>query len=146
MIYNKEEIEQFIPHRDPFLFVDSVIELEPEVRIMASKRFGKELDFFRGHFPENPIVPGVILLEALAQAGGILFASSYPEKIREKGRFNVYLMGVENVKFRKPVLPGDNVKLEVKLLKNRLRGLKFSGEAFVGKNKVAEAQILAAIV
>jgi 3-hydroxyacyl-[acyl-carrier-protein] dehydratase len=146
MIYNKEEIENFIPHRDPFLFVDSVIELEPEVRIIASKRFGNELDFFRGHFPGNPIVPGVILLEALAQAGGILFASSYPEKIREKGRFNVYLMGVENVKFRKPVLPGDNVKLEVKLLKNRLRGLKFSGEAFVGKNKVAEAQILAAIV
>ncbi len=146
MIYNKEEIENFIPHRDPFLFVDSVIELEPEVRIIASKRFGKELDFFRGHFPGNPIVPGVILLEALAQAGGILFASSYPEKIREKGRFNVYLMGVEKVRFRKPVLPGDNVKLEVKLLKNRLRGLKFSGEAFVGKNKVAEAQILAAIV
>lgn len=146
MIYNKEEIKNFIPHRDPFLFVDSVIELEPEVRIIASKRFGNELDFFRGHFPGNPIVPGVILLEALAQAGGILFASSYPEKIKEKGRFNVYLMGVESVKFRKPVLPGDNVKLEVKLLKNRLRGLKFSGEAFVGKNKVAEAQIIAAIV
>lgn len=146
MIYNKEEIQKFIPHRDPFLFIDSVIELEPEVRIIASKRFGNELDFFRGHFPGNPIVPGVILLEALAQAGGILFASSYPEKIKEKGRFNVYLMGVENVKFRKPVLPGDNVKLEVKLLKNRLRGLKFSGEAFVGKSKVAEAQILAAIV
>ncbi|HEX9665171.1 MAG TPA: 3-hydroxyacyl-ACP dehydratase FabZ [Thermodesulfobacteriota bacterium] len=146
MIYNKEEIKNFIPHRDPFLFVDSVIELEPEVRIVASKRFGDELDFFRGHFPGNPIVPGVILLEALAQAGGILFASSYPEKIKEKGRFNVYLMGVESVKFRKPVLPGDNVKLEVKLLKNRLRGLKFSGEAFVGKNKVAEAQIIAAIV
>jgi beta-hydroxyacyl-ACP dehydratase FabZ len=146
MIYNKEEIKNFIPHRDPFLFVDSVIELEPEVRIIASKRFGDELDFFRGHFPGNPIVPGVILLEALAQAGGILFASSYPEKIKEKGRFNVYLMGVESAKFRKPVLPGDNVKLEVKLLKNRLRGLKFSGEAFVGKNKVAEAQIIAAIV
>ncbi len=146
MIYNKEEIENFIPHREPFLFVDTVIELEPEVRITASKRFGGELDFFRGHFPGNPIVPGVILLEALAQAGGILFASSYPEKIREKGKFNVYLMGVESVKFRKPVLPGDNVKLEVKLLKNRLRGLKFSGEAFVGKNKVAEAQILAAVV
>lgn len=146
MIYNKEEIENFIPHREPFLFVDTVIELEPEVRITASKRFGDELDFFKGHFPGNPIVPGVILLEALAQAGGILFASSYPEKIREKGKFNVYLMGVESVKFRKPVLPGDNVKLEVKLLKNRLRGLKFSGEAFVGKNKVAEAQILAAVV
>lgn len=146
MIYNKEEIKNFIPHRDPFLFVDGVIELEPEVRIVASKRFGHESDFFRGHFPGNPIVPGVILLEALAQAGGILFASSYPEKIKEKGRFNVYLMGVESVKFRKPVVPGDNVKLEVKLLKNRLRGLKFHGEAFVGKNKVAEAQILAAIV
>jgi len=146
MIYNKEEIKNFLPHRDPFLFVDSVIELEPEVRIIASKRFGTELDFFKGHFPGNPIVPGVILLEALAQAGGILFASSYPEKIKEKGRFNVYLLGVESVKFRKPVLPGDNVKLEVKLLKNRLRGLKFSGEAFVGKNKVAEAQILAAVV
>jgi 3-hydroxyacyl-[acyl-carrier-protein] dehydratase len=146
MIYNKEEIKNFIPHRDPFLFVDSVIELEPEVRIIASKHFGNELDFFRGHFPGNPIVPGVILLEALAQAGGILFASSYPERIKEKGRFNVYLMGVESVKFRKPVLPGDNVKLEVKLLKKRLRGLKFSGEAFVGKSKVAEAQILAAIV
>lgn len=146
MIYNKEQIKSFIPHRDPFLFVDSVIELEPEVKIIASKRFGSELDFFRGHFPGNPIVPGVILLEALAQAGGVLFASSFPEKIREKGGFNVYLMGADAVKFRKPVLPGDDVRLEVKILKNRLRGLKFSGEAFVGDAKVAEAQILAAIV
>jgi len=146
MIYGVEEIKRFLPHREPFLFVDSVLELEPEVRILATKKFGRDIDFFKGHFPGNPIVPGVILLEALAQAGGILVASSYEDKLKEKGDFKIYLMGVEEVKFRKPVFPGDEVKREVTLLKNRLRGLKFKGEAYVENSKVVEAQFLAAII
>ncbi len=146
MIYNKAEIKKFLPHREPFLFVDSVIELVPEVRILAVKSFGREVEFFRGHFPGNPIVPGVILIEALAQAGVILVSSSYSERLKEKGDFNVYLMGVDGVRFRKPVLPGDTVDLHVKLLNNRLRGTKFKGEAYVGNDKVAEAQFLGAIL
>ncbi len=145
MIYNKEEIKKFLPHREPFLFVDSVIELVPEVRILAVKSFGREVEFFRGHFPGNPIVPGVILIEALAQAGVILVASSYTERLKEKGDFNVYLLGVDNVRFRKPVFPGDTVNLDVKLLNNKLRGTKFKGEAYVGNDKVAEAQFLGAV-
>lgn len=146
MIYSVEEIKRFLPHREPFLFVDSVLELEPEVRILATKNFERDIDFFKGHFPGNPIVPGVILLEALAQAGGILVASSYEDKLKEKGDFKIYLMGVEEVKFRKPVFPGDSVRLEVTLLKNRFRGLKFKGEAYVENTKVVEAQFLAAII
>jgi len=145
MIYNKDEIKKFLPHREPFLFVDSVIELVPEVRILAVKSFGREIEFFRGHFPGNPIVPGVILIEALAQAGVILVASSYTERLKEKGDFNVYLLGVDNVRFRKPVFPGDTVNLDVKLLNNKLRGTKFKGEAYVGNDKVAEAQFLGAV-
>ncbi|MER3446856.1 MAG: 3-hydroxyacyl-[acyl-carrier-protein] dehydratase FabZ [Candidatus Dadabacteria bacterium] len=138
MIMNEEEIKRFLPHREPFLFIDGVLEMEPGERIVAIKRFRPQEEFFRGHFPGNPVVPGVIIVEALAQAGGILVYATDPEFKRIPA-----LVGLENVKFRKPVLPGMEVKLNVWILKRRAQMWKMRGEAFIEDTKVSEADILA---
>lgn len=143
---NKEEIKNYLPHRDPFLFVDKVLEMECNSQIVAVKRFDQEEDFFRGHFPGNPIVPGVIMVEALAQAGGILAYASYREEIGSLDEFDVYLMGLDNVRFRKPVGPGDEVELHVEIVRKRSSVLKLRGEATVRGHIVAEADILATFV
>jgi 3-hydroxyacyl-[acyl-carrier-protein] dehydratase len=140
MIISGEEIKRFLPHREPFLFIDGVLEMEPGKRIVAVKRFRSEEEFFRGHFPGNPVVPGVIIVEALAQAGGIL---AYATVLKVKKM--PALVGLENVKFRKPVLPGMEVKLNVQILKRRAQMWKMKGEAFVEDMKVAEAEILASL-
>jgi 3-hydroxyacyl-[acyl-carrier-protein] dehydratase len=141
MIMTGEEVKRFLPHREPFLFIDGVVEIESGVRILAVKRFRPEEEFFKGHFPGNPIVPGVIIIEALAQAGGILAYSTDPEVKKIPA-----LVGLENVKFRKPVLPGMEVNLDVQILKRRAQMWKMKGEAFVGGLKVAEAEILASLL
>ena len=141
-IMDKEQIKRLIPHREPFLFVDKVIDLEPGVRILAVKRFDPEDYFFEGHFPGKPIVPGVIIVESLAQAGAILVYASQMEELRGK---QPALVGLENVKFRKPVLPSDEVKLQVQILKKRSQMWRMQGEAFVGEAKVSEAEILASL-
>lgn len=138
MIMNEEDIKRFLPHREPFLFVDSVLEMEPGERIVAVKRFSPEEEFFRGHFPGNPVVPGVIIVEALAQAGGILAYATDPEFKKIPA-----LVGLENVKFRRPVLPDTEVKLSVRIIKRRAQIWKMKGEAFVEDIKVSEADILA---
>lgn len=140
MIMGREEIEKFLPHREPFLFVEGVLELEVGKRIVAVKRFRPEEEFFRGHFPGNPVVPGVIIVEALAQAGGILAFATSPEN-----KNIPVLVGLENVKFRKPVLPSMEVMLDVQILKRRAQMWKMRGEAFVEDIKVAEAEILASL-
>jgi len=142
MLMDLEQIKQFIPHREPFLFLDGVVEIEAGTRILAVKRFGPEDGFFKGHFPGNPIVPGVIVIESLAQAGAVLVYASYPGELRGK---QPALVGLENVRFRKPVLPQDEVKLYVEILKKRSQMWKMKGEAFVGDTKVAEAEILASL-
>ena len=140
MIMSRAEIKKFLPHRDPFLFIDVVLELEPGERIVALKRFKPEEGFFRGHFPGNPVVPGVIIVEALAQAGGILAYVTDPEVKKIPA-----LVGLDNVKFRKPVLPSMEVKLNVLILKRRAQMWKMKGDAFVEGIKVAEAEILASL-
>ncbi len=142
MLMNREEIEKFIPHRKPFLFVDRVLEIELGTRILALKRFGPDEGFFRGHFPGNPIVPGVIIIESLAQAGAILVYASHQEELKGK---QPALVGLENVRFRKPVLPSDEVKLHVQILKKRTQMWRMKGEAFIGETKVSEAEILASL-
>lgn len=146
MVLSKEEIKIFIPHREPFLFVDEVIELDKGKRILAKRTFSNDEFFFQGHFPGNPIVPGVIIVESLAQAGGVLVNSSYKEELEEQGFKNAYLIGLEKCRFRKPVFPNDTLDLLVELTRRRSRLLFFKGQALVNGSKVAEAEISASLV
>ena len=141
-----DEIKELLPHREPFLFVDSVLEIEKGKRISAEKLFSPEEFFFRGHFPGNPIVPGVIITEAMAQAGGVLFNYSFREELKKEGFENAYLMGLDRCRFRAPVVPGDKVLLEVELVRRRSRIIFFSAKASVGGKEVAAAEISACLV
>jgi len=142
----EEDIKRYIPHRKPFLFVDKVLEIVPGTKIRAFKKFNSDEEFFKGHFPGNPIVPGVIIVEALAQAGGILFFASFLENDANGNNKMGYLMGLENVKFRRPVNPGDEVNLQVEISRRRSKVVKFNALASVDGNKVAEADIIVSIV
>ena len=142
---DREEIKSYIPHRDPFLFVDRVIEIEKGSRVLAVRSFGPEEEFFKGHFPENPIVPGVIIIEALAQAGGILIYASFTEELEAQGLTGAYLAGLEKVRFRRVVKPGDLIKLDVRIVRRRSRLIRFKAEAFVDDSKAAEAEILVSL-
>jgi len=134
------EIQKLLPHRYPFLLVDRVIELEPNVKAVGIKNITANEEFFQGHFPGNPIMPGVLIIEALAQLGGILaFGSGVsPGK-------SVYFLSIEKAKFRKPVVPGDQLRLEVNVLKLRGSVWKFSGNAIVDDKTAAEAEFTAMV-
>ncbi len=146
MLLDKEQVKALIPHREPFLFVDSVVSIESGKKIIAEKVFGENEFFFPGHFPGNPIVPGVIITEAIAQTGGILFNHSFKEELEKSEFSNAYLIGLDSCKFRSPVLPGNKVVFEVELIKRRSRILLFGGRATVDGKKVAEAQVSASLV
>lgn len=134
------EIMKLLPHRYPFILVDRVVELVEGDKIIALKNVTINEPFFAGHFPGAPIMPGVLIIEAMAQAGGILFAVSQPE---EKRGGPVYFMGMDKVKFRKPVVPGDQLIFEVKILNMRSKAVKMSGIATVEGKCVAEAELMA---
>jgi 3-hydroxyacyl-[acyl-carrier-protein] dehydratase len=145
ILIDRESIKVHIPHRDPFLFVDEVLELERGARIVAVRKFRPEEEFFRGHFPGSPIVPGVIILEAMAQAGGVLYNASFTEERISKGQTGAYLAGLEKVRFRKAVYPNDLLKMEVRIQKMRSKIIIFTGEASVEGSKVAEAEIMVSL-
>jgi beta-hydroxyacyl-ACP dehydratase FabZ len=133
-------IMQRLPHRYPFLLVDRVIRLVPGEEIVALKNVTFNEPFFQGHFPVKPVMPGVLIVEALAQAGGLLASESRgPEK---RGEI-IYFMGMDAVRFRKPVVPGDQLTLEAKVLKMRSRVAKMAGRALVNDQLVAEAELMA---
>ncbi len=138
MIMDVNEIMKYIPHRYPFLLVDRVLEMEKGKSIVAIKNVTMNEGFFQGHFPGNPIMPGVLTIEALAQAAGIL-------AIATDGRENlgVYFMSIEKAKFRKPVVPGDQLRLEAEVLQERRNIWKISGKAYVGETLVSEAEFTA---
>jgi len=138
--YDIQGILNLLPHRYPFILIDRVLELIPGDRIVALKNVTINEPFFQGHFPDFAVMPGVLIVEAMAQAGGILYLDSQPP---EKRGALVYFMGMDKVKFRKPVVPGDQIIFEVKLLKQRLGAIKMAGTAKVGDKVVAEAELMA---
>ena len=140
--YAIQKIMAYLPHRYPFLLVDRVLEIAPREHIVALKNVTINEPFFQGHFPGNPIMPGVLIVEALAQAGGILAYESLPPERRGQ---EVYFMGFNNVKFRKPVVPGDQLIFRVNFLRQRGNAFKMAGRAEVAETLVAEAECLASI-
>jgi len=138
--YSIAEIMNFLPHRYPFLLIDRVVELVPGESIRALKNVTINEPFFQGHFPGTPIMPGVLILEAMAQAGGILALDSMPDELRGAV---IYFMGMDKVRFRKPVVPGDQLVFEIRALKQRAKAVKMAGIAKVEDNIVAEAEMMA---
>ncbi|OPY03653.1 MAG: 3-hydroxyacyl-(acyl-carrier-protein) dehydratase FabZ [Syntrophorhabdus sp. PtaB.Bin047] len=132
------EILSLMPHRYPFLLVDRVIEFEETKRIVAIKNVTINEPFFQGHFPARPIMPGVLILEAMAQAGGVLAFKSFPGM---KG--SVFFTGIDGARFRKPVIPGDQLRFVVDVVKHRREIWVFDAKAYVVDDVVAEARIMA---
>lgn len=137
-----EEILRILPHRYPFLLVDRILKVEMGKRIVGLKNITFNEPFFQGHFPGRPIMPGVLIMEALAQVGGILALLSTPENM---GNSSIFLMGLDKVRFRKPVLPGDQLLLELETLRSGKKFWKMRGQAFVDQTLVAEAELMAAV-
>jgi beta-hydroxyacyl-ACP dehydratase FabZ len=138
--YDIQKIMACLPHRYPFLLIDRVIELEPGDRILALKNVTINEPFFQGHFPGQPVMPGVLIIEAMAQAGGILAYESSADVNHGK---LIYFMGMDNVRFRKPVVPGDQLIFMAKILKMRRKVAKMAGTASVDNQLVAEAELMA---
>lgn len=138
---NAEEILKILPHRHPFLLVDRIVELVQGERAVGLKSVSFNEPFFAGHFPGHPVRPGVLVVEAMAQVGAVLLLSGIPE---EKRRV-VYFTGIDKTRFRRPVRPGDTLRMELVVLKMRARTAKMRGEAFVDGTLVAEAEILSSL-
>jgi beta-hydroxyacyl-ACP dehydratase FabZ len=134
------EILALLPHRYPMVLIDRVIELVPGEKIVALKNVTINEPYFTGHFPQNPIMPGVLIVEAMGQAGGVLVLSDIASGKKPDA---VYFMGFDHVRFRKPVTPGDQLILNVTMLKKRSKAMKMSAMATVDEKLVAEAEFLA---
>jgi 3-hydroxyacyl-[acyl-carrier-protein] dehydratase len=135
-----KEIQKFLPHRYPFLMVDRILEINPGNKATGIKNITINEEFFRGHFPGQPIMPGVLIIEALAQVAGVLafHSGATPGK-------SVFFMSIEKAKFRRPVIPGDQLKLEATILQHRGNVWKFIGNALVEEKIVAEAEFTAMV-
>jgi 3-hydroxyacyl-[acyl-carrier-protein] dehydratase len=136
-----EGILDILPHRYPFLLVDRVLELEPE-RILALKNVTFNEPHFTGHFPGVPVMPGVLVVEAIAQAGGVMMLNDFPDRHEKL----IYFTGIDNCRFRRPVVPGDQLLLEVTVVKRRQRFAVLHGVARVGDEVAAEADLSSALV
>lgn len=136
---NIKDIMNKLPHRYPFLLVDRIIDIKPYESISAFKNITFNEPFFQGHFPGQPIMPGVLIVEAMAQVAGVMAFSSDVE-----GK-SVFFMSIEKAKFRKPVVPGDRLQMDIKVLQRRGQVWKFSGEATVEGKLVSEAEFTAMV-
>lgn len=142
IVFDINAIQRILPHRYPFLLVDKIIHLELEKKVVGIKSVSINEPFFQGHFPGQPIMPGVLIVEAMAQTGGVLLLNSFlnpEEKL-------VYFMQINNAKFRKPVVPGDQLYLEIEMTNKKSKVVMMSGKAFVDNNLVCEADFMAGIV
>ncbi len=142
VVFDINAIKKILPHRYPFLLVDAIIELEPEKRAVGVKNVTVNEPFFQGHFPQRPVMPGVLIVEAMAQVGGILLLN---DRVDVENKL-VYFMGIDNVRFRKVVQPGDQLVMELEMLKNRRTTFKMAGKAYVRGELVCEAEMMAAVV
>ena len=133
--FGTQEIMSILPHRYPILLVDRVLELVPRERIVAEKNVSANEPFFQGHFPGFPIMPGVLVVEAMAQAAGILSL----REVEDLASSLFVFAGVEKARFRKPVVPGDVMRLEIEILRFRPKHIRFSGKALVDGAVAAEA-------
>jgi beta-hydroxyacyl-ACP dehydratase FabZ len=136
------KILAMLPHRYPFLLVDRILEADGTKRIVGLKNVTINEPFFQGHFPGHPIMPGVLIVEAMAQTGGMLLLESIPDREQKV----VYFMALDNVKFRRPVIPGDQLVMEVEMLQWRGKVCRMKGIARVEGQVAAEAEMLACVV
>jgi 3-hydroxyacyl-[acyl-carrier-protein] dehydratase len=136
------DIFKILPHRYPFLLIDRVIELERTKRIVALKNVTCNEPFFQGHFPGKPIMPGVLIVEAIAQAGGVLLLTEIPNR----DELLVVFTGIERARFRRPVVPGDQLRIEAEVRAFRVTAARLAGKVFVGDKLVAEAIVTCRLV
>ena len=142
MTMDINEIQSILPHRYPFLLIDRIIEIEPLKRIVAIKNVTINEYFFEGHFPGAPVFPGVLIIEAMAQAGAVLLFREVPDRETKL----LYFTRIDEAKFRKPVVPGDQLRLEVSVLKYKMGYCKLRAEAYVDGQLVTEAIIASGLV
>ncbi len=138
--YDIMEILNILPHRYPFVLVDRVLEIVLGESIKALKNVTINEPFFQGHFPSEPVMPGVLIMEGMAQAGAILAYLTETEKV---GKSLVYFAGMDKVRFRKKIVPGDQIIFEISVLKRKSKIYKLAGKAYVDENLAAEAELLA---
>ncbi len=141
MVIEHHELHKYIPHRHPFLLLDRVIEIEAGKRAVGIKNVTGSESFFQGHFPDQPVMPGVLIVEALAQLAATLATYTHQE---QQGKI-IYFAAIDSARFRKPVIPGDVIQLEVEVVKTKSRVWKVAGKAFVGEALVCEAGLTAVV-
>jgi len=140
-VLNVQQIEKLLPHRYPFLLVDRIVELEPGKRVVGVKCVSANEPFFPGHFPEMKVMPGVLILEALAQCSALMTLPALPEA--ERAGKVIFFMAIDKARFRKPVVPGDRLELHCTMLRNKGSIIKAKGEAKVDGQIVAEGEFMA---
>ena len=140
--FSIEDILNIVPHRYPFILIDRILNYAPGHKLTAIKNVTINENFFQGHFPNHPVMPGVLIIEAMAQAGAFLVLNTVDDPLKK----NLFFTGVSDSNIRAPVTPGDQLRLEMKLVKIKLNGVRLQGEAYVEDNLVAQALIKANIV
>ena len=140
--YDIHQIMDIMAHRYPVLLIDKIIEMIPGEKVIGIKNVTVNEPFFQGHFPKRPVMPGVLIIEAMAQAGGFLILNTVEDPLTK----NMFFASIERARFRKPVVPGDQLRMELIMVKYRLNTCKIEGKAFVGDEVVAELAYTASVV